>query len=41
MAEGRRAPVSVLVINPNSSESMTKGLEPILADLVDAQLNLH
>lgn len=41
MAEGRGAPVSILLINPNSSESMTKGLEPILADLVDAQLNLH
>ncbi len=41
MAEGRRSDVSILIINPNSSESMTRGLEPILADLVHPGLTLH
>ncbi|KAI0697418.1 Asp/Glu/hydantoin racemase [Cerioporus squamosus] len=37
----RSSNVSILVINPNSSESMTKGLEPVLADLVHPNLTIH
>ena len=38
-AEGRK-PISVLVINPNSSDSMTEGLRPILSDLLHPTLTL-
>ncbi|KAI0669577.1 Asp/Glu/hydantoin racemase [Trametes maxima] len=33
--------VSILIINPNSSQTMTAALEPILADLLHPGLSLH
>ncbi|EJF60737.1 hypothetical protein DICSQDRAFT_147718 [Dichomitus squalens LYAD-421 SS1] len=37
----RELPVSILIVNPNSSKSMTEGLQPILADLMHPQLVLQ
>ncbi|PIL33663.1 hypothetical protein GSI_04286 [Ganoderma sinense ZZ0214-1] len=36
-----RRPITILIVNPNSSVSMTEGLEPILADLIHPQLELR
>ncbi|KAI1782748.1 Asp/Glu/hydantoin racemase [Ganoderma leucocontextum] len=36
-----RRPITVLIVNPNSSSSMTEGLEPILADLIHPHLDLR
>nr|VWP00379.1 Putative peptide synthase/polyketide synthase [Ganoderma boninense] len=33
-----RRPITILIVNPNSSVSMTEGLEPILADLLHPHL---
>ena len=40
MAALARSPISILIINPNSSSSMTAGLESILADLLHPSLVL-
>ncbi|KAM5537975.1 hypothetical protein V8D89_008451 [Ganoderma adspersum] len=34
-------PIAILIVNPNSSASMTEGLKPILADLVHPHLDLR
>ncbi|TCD62706.1 hypothetical protein EIP91_006531 [Steccherinum ochraceum] len=37
----RAADMNILIVNPNSTQSMTEGLKPLLADLASANLSLH